>query len=107
MQFDTDDKAVEAEMQNLDRTIQEKLIHFREKYVGKMVRIVRGWRVGEKGAKAIIDGVIFYNGEVWFLCMATNRRGEKINGDAWTREYRPVEDFELLAEGNTRNGGEE
>lgn len=72
-----------------------------DKYRNRYVTISRGRRKGEKGAKAIITGGCFRNGGFYFLCMAVNKKDEIINGDAWTREYRPFSDIDLLPEAAT------
>lgn len=90
------DAQIAEEIHRLDQDILYKLQHFRDKYIGKKVRLTKGWRKREKGSLAVIDSVIFHESRVLFLCMVINRAGERVNGDAYTREFRPFTDFELI-----------
>jgi hypothetical protein len=95
----TPDKRDLKTLQKLHELDQETLALSKwltDKYRNRYVTIMRGWRKGEKGAKAIITGGCFHNGSFLFLCMAVNKKDEIINGDAWTRGYRPFSDIELI-----------
>lgn len=98
MELDKQDLKVANILHELDQSTLNEIKHFQKKYVGRYVTITRDWRKGAKGSRAVIDSVIFSDGRILFLCMAVNSKNEKINGDAWTREFRPCEDFELIGE---------
>ncbi len=100
--FDKGDFVVCAKLHTLDQEVNAQVKHFQSKYVGKYVRILSGWRKGEKGAMAVIHSVVFHHGQLLFLCMVVNKRLEIINRDAWTRTYRPSTDFELVANQPTK-----
>jgi hypothetical protein len=98
MDLDSDDTDAIQKMHALDQEILHLSKAVIDKHRNKYVRITRGWRKGEKGAKAIITDGGFINGCMYFLCMAVTKKDKIINGDAWTREYRPASDFELWEE---------
>lgn len=78
----------------LEQQVQEILSEYREKFVGKLVRLKSGKYTNRI---ARIDGVIFWNNELQFLCMVLRADGNGVlNTEADTRRYRPREDFEFF-----------
>lgn len=96
MNLDANDTKAVQQMLDLDQQILHLSTSIVDKYRNKYVTITKGWRKGEKGAKAIITGGMFYHGEMLFLCMVVNKKDQIINRDAWTRKYRPASSFELI-----------
>lgn len=98
MSYSKEECNVADRVHHLDKQIRHELKYFEARYLGRCVRLVKGWRKGERGSSAIIDGVMFHEGQILFLCMVINKKGERVNRDAYTRQWRPRSDFELLAE---------
>lgn len=95
MELTEEEKSICQKCHALTRQANESLDPLRKKYVGAKVVLTKGWRKGEKGSKAVITEVTEYYGEVLFLCMVINKKGEIVNGDAYTREYREATDFDI------------
>lgn len=104
MELDKRDLKTIQKLHELDQETLALTKWLTDKYRNRYVTITRGWRKGEKGARAIITNGIFYNGSFLFLCMAVNKKDEIINGDAWTREYRPISDIEFVVSSKQSKG---
>ena len=91
-----EDEVILQKMHKLDQEIMALTKQLTDKYRDKYAQINVGWRKKERGAKVRITGGHFQFGRFLFLCMAVNKKDEIINGDAWTREYRPFSHIDLL-----------
>jgi hypothetical protein len=72
----------------------------RQAYLHKEVTLINTWPRKSRGRAALIEAIIIRDGIPLFLCMVLRSGSgtEFLNSEGWTRQYRPWDQFVVLAD---------